>query len=123
VFPPAACALLPLRVGSSRAAVAILTGEIEDTLTWRQTGLLTLVAPAATLTDEVDRWFATHFARKSAAALRHATVAARLELSTRVRETLPILERLYLTDLMRTHDAVEGVSAFISKRSPNWTDR
>jgi len=28
-----------------------------------------------------------------------------------------------LEDLMRTHDAVEGVEAFIAKRTPSWTDR
>ena len=32
--------------------------------------------------------------------------------------TPPELERLYLEDLMRTHDAVEGVEAFIQTRPP-----
>jgi cyclohexa-1,5-dienecarbonyl-CoA hydratase len=36
---------------------------------------------------------------------------------------LPKLERLYLEDLMRTHDAVEGIDAFMTKRTPRWTDR
>jgi len=36
---------------------------------------------------------------------------------------LPELERLYLTELMSTHDAAEGIAAFLEKRAPKWTDR
>ena len=39
------------------------------------------------------------------------------------RETLPALEQLYLTDLMSTHDAVEGIAAFMERRPPVWTNR
>jgi cyclohexa-1,5-dienecarbonyl-CoA hydratase len=122
VFPPAASALLPLRIGSARATVAILTGESESASVWRETGLLTIVVPSDQLASDVDRWFAAHLASKSAAALRHAAAAARMELAMRVRQTLPLLERLYLADLMRTRDAAEGVAAFMAKRPPVWTD-
>jgi cyclohexa-1,5-dienecarbonyl-CoA hydratase len=59
----------------------------------------------------------------SAAALRHAAAATRASLLDTVRATLPTLERLYLDELMQTHDAVEGVDAFLEKRTPHWTDR
>jgi len=32
-------------------------------------------------------------------------------------------ERMYLEDLMRTHDAREGIEAFLAKRAPRWKDR
>ena len=33
------------------------------------------------------------------------------------------LERLYATELSPTHDAEEGVRAFVEKRAPRWEDR
>lgn len=122
VFPPAAAALLPMRVGTSRATRAILTGETQTAVDWFDAGLIALTAPAAALEHDVEQWFTAHLATKSAAALRHAAAAARLGLVEHVRATLPKLERLYLEDLMRTQDATEGVGAFIEKRPPRWTD-
>ena len=39
-----------------------------------------------------------------------------------MRTLLPAVEQLYLEDLMRTHDAVEGIDAFLQKRAPKWND-
>ena len=79
--------------------------------------------PAGALGPAVDAWFAEHLEPRSAAALRHAAAAARAGLKRHVSEVLPDLERLYLQELMRTDDAVEGVRAFLEKRPPIWTDR
>ena len=123
VFPPAACALLPARVGLARASGAILTGRRVAASEWVSAGLIELTAAADRLQDEVDRWFDLHVRSKSASAIRHAAAAARLGLRAHVRRVLPELERLYLHDLMRTHDAAEGIAAFLEKRQPEWTDR
>ena len=123
VFPPAAAALLPLRVGYANATRTILTGEPHDASTWYDKQLVELVAQQGELAAATEAWFAAHLLPKSAAALRHAAAAARLGLMAHVREVLPRLERLYLDDLMRTHDAIEGIDAFMAKRTPAWTDR
>lgn len=123
VFPPIAAALLPLRAGAARASRAMLTGEARPAAEWHRTGLVELVAPGAQLDRDVDAWFARHLAPKSAAALRHAAIAARTLLVAQARAALPELERLYLDELMRTHDAVEGVDAFLHKRPPIWKNR
>lgn len=123
VFPPAASALLPPRVGTARATSAILTGKLISSGDWERAGLVEPVVPDGTLNDAIDRWFAAHLRARSSAALRHATAAARLSLRTHVGEVLPALEQLYLKDLMQTHDAAEGIAAFLEKRAPNWTDR
>jgi cyclohexa-1,5-dienecarbonyl-CoA hydratase len=123
VFPPAGSALLPPRAGYARATRAILTGESRPAAEWRDAGLVELIAPAESLEADVERWFDRHLAPRSAAALRHAAAAARAGLLAHVRSLLPELERLYLQELMSTHDAAEGISAFLEKRRPGWADR
>ncbi len=86
VFPPAASALLPPRVGYAPATRAILTGEVLEATEWCTRGLIEMVADDGELAAAVDRWFAGHLAPKSAAALRHAAAAARMGLVAHVRE-------------------------------------
>lgn len=123
VFPPAACALLPPRIGTARATSAILTGEQRSADEWLRIGLVERVSEPGDIGADVDRWFETHLRSRSAAALRHATAAARLSLRQHVAQVLPELERLYLGDLMGTEDAAEGIAAFLARRTPRWTDR
>ena len=122
VFPPAGAALLPARVGVARATRTILTGESRTAAEWQRMGLVELVAAPEYLETAVERWFLEHLVPKSAAAIRHAAAAVRLGLLEHVRATLPKLERLYLEELMRTSDAVEGMTAFMERRPPKWTD-
>jgi len=120
VFPPAASALLPARVGQSRAAAAILTGQALPASHWVEAGLIHLSAAGEELDAAVDSWFETNLAPRSAAALGCAALATRRGLRNHVDVVLPELERFYLDTLMRTSDAVEGIEAFIGKRSPAW---
>lgn len=123
VFPPAASALLPVRAGQAAAARAIITGGAVPARAWQPSGLVDVAPPDVDLHAYLDAWYDRHLAGKSASALRHAAAAARLSLAAHVRNVLPKLERLYLDDLMRTHDAVEGIDAFLGKRPPVWMDR
>ena len=123
VFPPAASVLLPVRAGAARAADAILTGRTFPAAQWHDAGVVAAVVPDGSIGAFADDWFAAHLRNRSAAALRHATAAARLSLRREVQAVLPDLERLYLGELMGTADAAEGIAAFLEKRQPNWTDR
>lgn len=123
VFPPAASILLPARAGLGRATAAILTGQPSPAVDWHSAGVVNDLAPAGELEVALERWFERHIARRSAAALRHATEAVRTMLRREVERVLPDLERLYLERLMTTRDAAEGIAAFLEKRAPRWEDR
>ena len=119
-FPPAAAALLPMRVGASRAARAIVTGQAQGAEYWHDAGLLSMVASQASLLEAAASWFDTHLAPHSAIALSHAVAASRLTLRAQAEPALDRAERDYLGGLLKTADAVEGVTAWLEKRSPNW---
>lgn len=122
VFPPAGSVLLPVRAGLGRATSAILTGETQSAAYWREAGIVTAVAPTDALRSTVDAWYGRTLARYSAEALRHTVRVVRLPAANALDLGLADIEQLYLSDLMVTHDANEGVRAFLEKRRPNWKD-
>ena len=120
VFAPVASVALAERVGRARAEDLCLTGRTVDAAEALRLGLVDDVADdpeAAALA-----WTRTHLLPKSASSLRFAVRAARLGFAHRFLSALAGVERLYLEDLMRTEDAVEGVRAFLEKRTPSWRD-
>jgi cyclohexa-1,5-dienecarbonyl-CoA hydratase len=123
VFPPAGAALLPWRIGGARATSAILAGDARSAAVMAAAGLVERIFADGTIEEGVEAWFAQHLQPRSAAALRHATAAVRLGLAQHLRAILPELERLYLSELMATADAAEGIAAFLDKRPPKWSDR
>jgi enoyl-CoA hydratase len=123
VFPPAAAALLPIKIGVPRATHAVLTGAPVPVDKWMSSGLIELVAPPEELDAAVGHWFDANLAPRSASALRCAAWAARATTRRQVDAVLPELEHYYLDTLMRTRDAVEGIAAFLEKRQPVWNDQ
>jgi cyclohexa-1,5-dienecarbonyl-CoA hydratase len=119
-FAPAAAAVLPLRVGASRASRAMLTGVTQTPAYWHDAGLLSLVAPQADLLEVAGEWFDQHLAPRSAIALAHAATASRLTLRAAAEPALAEAERLYVEGLLRTADAVEGIEAWLEERPPRW---
>ena len=120
-FAPAAAALLPVRVGASRATRAIITGQSQDARCWHDAGLVSIVAPQASLLEAASSWFDAHLAPHSTVALSHAVAAARLTILAQAEPALDAAERDYLGGLLLTADAVEDVQAWLQKRSPKWS--
>ncbi len=121
VFAPAASCLLPERVGPGAAEELLLSGRSMDAGEALRLGLVAAVdddPEAAALA-----WFDAHLAGKSASSLRWAVRAARLGLVERVRAKLAAVEALYVTGLLPTRDATEGLTAFLEKRPARWEDR
>lgn len=121
VFPPAAAALLPVRIGAAKASLLSLTGRSWDGDDAKQAGLVARVAATGALDNELCSFLESDFVSRSPAALRHAAHAARLPIVRALEEDLPTLEQHYLQELMREPDAVEGIRAFLEKREPHWS--
>jgi cyclohexa-1,5-dienecarbonyl-CoA hydratase len=118
VFPPMASLLLPWRVGGARAVDLCVSGRSIRAAEAKEIGLVHSVDedPAATCDAFIERYLLP----KSASSLRYIEKAARLSLSDLLERQLPALESLYLDELMETHDANEGINAFIEKRQPRY---
>ncbi|MGZ5494895.1 MAG: enoyl-CoA hydratase/isomerase family protein, partial [Thermoanaerobaculia bacterium] len=123
VFPPAAAALLPVRIGAAGAASMILTGHNWTGSQALLQGLVTRIAPSGSLAPTLEGFIEECFLPRSPAALRHATRAVRRPIRHALEEELPKLERLYLDELMRESDAEEGIRAFLEHRDPSWMRR
>ncbi len=121
VFAPAASCLLPELIGPQRSLDLLLSGR---SITGAQAAAMG-IAHEAVADPELTAlaYFEEHLRPKSASSLRHAVKAARLDYVARVNDKIRAVERLYLDELMATHDAVAGLEAFIAKRSPQWQHR
>ena len=121
VFAPAASVLLPWRVSQPAAEDLLLSGRSIGADEARTFGLVQHVADDPTAAALA--WFDEHLAGKSGACLAFALQAARGARTREARARLADLERLYLDGLMQTHDANEGLDAFLAKRPPHWEHR
>ena len=121
VFAPAACCLLPRLGGQQQAEDMLYSGRSISGTRAAEIGL----AFAADADPEAAAlaYFDANLAALSASTLHHAVTAARGRFREEVSADLDRVEALYLDSLMQTHDAVEGLEAFVEKRQPIWEHR
>ena len=121
VFAPAASCLLPERMGLAAAEDLLYSGRSISGEEAVRSGLANVVNqnPAEAAHD----YFQKHLQPHSASTLRLAVKAAREEFVIRTKAKIVRVEELYLSGLMATHDAVEGLNAFMEKRPANWENR
>jgi cyclohexa-1,5-dienecarbonyl-CoA hydratase len=121
VFAPAASCLLHWRVSATAAEELLWSGRSIDGSAALALGLVQALADdpeAAALA-----WFDEHLAPRSAASLACAVNAVRAPRARELRLRLAEVEQLYLNSLMKTHDANEGLAAFLARRQPAWEHR
>lgn len=121
VFPPIAAAFFPRLTGYQQAARLLFTGAVISADEALQLGLVTAVAPDGELAAHLETLLA-QLRGLSAATLRLAKRALRYGADSGGSAGLEAIETLYLTDLMATADAAEGINAFMEKRRPIWRD-
>jgi cyclohexa-1,5-dienecarbonyl-CoA hydratase len=118
VFAPAASCLLPEIIGPARAIDLLLSGR---SITGTDAVAMGMAHETAVDPERAAlAYFDEHLKPKSASSLRSAIKAARSDYSARVAAKIGTVERIYLDELMNTHDAVEGLEAFLGKRAVQW---
>lgn len=129
VFPPVLAAVGPHRMPTAACERLLLTGDDVDAATAAMLGFVTTMVSAASEKtpdprEQVLEWYRNKLRTLSASSLRQATLAARERspLVTALGEALAVAERRYVQELIETHDANEGIAAFLQRRAPAWKD-
>jgi len=119
VFPPIAALIFPRVIGAKKAMELILSGEIIDAHESLRLGLINKVVPEGSLAEEANG-FIEKFKKLSGIVLKLAKEATLAGLNDDLDRGLRNIEKVYLDRLMKTHDAIEGLKAFLEKRKPTW---
>jgi cyclohexa-1,5-dienecarbonyl-CoA hydratase len=118
-FPPVALVTLPLLIGMRAASDLILTGRQIDATEAMRLGLVTRVVPGSELQAAgVD--LLAELRSLSPAVLRLTRRTLRKLHASDFSKRLVEVERIYLSQLMKSKDAREGICAFLEKRAPSW---
>lgn len=120
VFPPAATVLLPYKTTPARASEMILTGRNYSGREIHGAGIANILADTGRIGETVRAFIEKHIIPRSASSLRLAWQASSRPVLQHYDAHIKAAERLYLDTLMSTHDAVEGIEAFLEKRRPKW---
>jgi enoyl-CoA hydratase len=108
-------------IGKSKAMEMVLTGRMMDAQEAERCGLATRVLPLAELIDEALR-VAALIAELSAPAVRLARAAVNSALETTLAAGLQYESRLFETTFT-LEDRREGMTAFLEKRKPEFSNR
>ena len=115
-----------LRTCCEHALLTIGSEDSEDeTLHGSQAarlGYVTWSVPASDINKEMGRTL-NQLREKSAVALRLTKASVRLGQAEQLTplEALQHINTFYITEVMRTKDAAEGLRAFLEKRQPQWS--
>jgi cyclohexa-1,5-dienecarbonyl-CoA hydratase len=121
-FPPVAATVLSVLVDQKRAAELILTGRILSGEQAAGLGLATASVAGDGLTAKAEQT-AKRLAELSPLSLSLSKKAMYVWQASHFDKGLAQAEKIYLSELIKSEDAQEGIRAFLEKRTPRWTGR
>jgi cyclohexa-1,5-dienecarbonyl-CoA hydratase len=121
-YPPVAVAYLPGAIGFHKASEMVLLGESVSAVDAERMGVINRVVARTKLTETVDICV-DKLLTKSSAVLALTKRALREGAGRHFEKALDRSQELYLRDLMKTEDMVEGMNAFLEKRAPAWRNK
>ncbi|MEW5911874.1 MAG: enoyl-CoA hydratase/isomerase family protein [Thermodesulfobacteriota bacterium] len=121
VFPPIAALSFPRQMGYKKALELIVTGEVIGAREALALGLVNQVVPPEEL-EQATQALVGKLTALSGLVLRLTKKALVGGLMDDKNRGLGYIEQVYLDELMQTHDAEEGLRAFLDKRKPVWRE-
>jgi cyclohexa-1,5-dienecarbonyl-CoA hydratase len=118
-FPPVAMVTFPRLIGMRSTLDLILSGRTISAAEAKQIGLVTRVVPDHDL-DQAVASLVSDLHALSPTVLGMARRALWNSDGFDFERALQSVEDFYLHTLMKTHDAREGIRAFLEKRRPTW---
>ena len=112
---------LSRNVSRKHAFEMLFTGDFIDAETACRFGLVNQVVPSAEL-DQAALDFAAKISAKSATAVRSGKRMFYQQLALTTEEAYQYAANVMACDMM-SEDAVEGIDAFLNKRTPTWRGR
>ena len=119
VIAPVASLIFHSRIGRAHAEELCLSGrnfKAEEALS---IGLVDEIVEDPE--ESALRYARKHFLPISAAALRLGNRAVRHDFARSFKAGIAEVERLYIDEVMKTKDALEGLEAFLQKRPAKWS--
>jgi cyclohexa-1,5-dienecarbonyl-CoA hydratase len=121
-YPPVAVAYLPGAIGFHKASEMVLLGDPVGASEAERLGIINKVVPSAALNEAVDG-YVDKLLTKSSIVLALTKRALREGVGRHFEQALDRSQELYIRELTRTEDMVEGMNAFLEKRQPSWKNR
>jgi cyclohexa-1,5-dienecarbonyl-CoA hydratase len=121
-YPPIAVAYLPVAIGFHKASEMVLIGEPIEAAAAEAWGLVNKVVSPAVMTATVDA-YVDKLLSKSSVVLALTKRALREGAGSHFEAALDRAHDLYVRELTRTEDIVEGMTAFLEKRTPSWKNK
>jgi cyclohexa-1,5-dienecarbonyl-CoA hydratase len=122
VIAPVAAAFFPKMIGCRRTLELLLTGATIDAAEASRIGLINRAVPDDSFEGVVEETIKTLTALSGPVLrLNKRAVLDGLELD--FERALGGVEDIYLHELMKTDDAIEGLAAFMEKRKPQWKEK
>lgn len=119
VLPPIACYVLPRLLSWPQAMEVLLSGDTFTAAEAKEMGLINKVFPVDDFNQGVEK-FLKKFTSLSPIVLVLTKKAALAGERKSFAEGLKVIDHIYLQELMQTKDAMEGLQAFMEKRTPSW---
>ncbi|MGD8367677.1 MAG: enoyl-CoA hydratase/isomerase family protein [Desulfobacterales bacterium] len=121
-LPPYAAIRLPLLVGPAKAIEVCTTGRIYSAEEAQAMGFVSQAVEEDRFSAAVESLI-SEIATSSPLILRLNKRAVKDHLGLAPAEAVKKVSRLFLEELMKTEDTLEGIASFYEKRKPVWQNR